>query len=137
INVFDPGFVGGLFLTDGTIFGAPAPPVPNSFLIGASGDGTQGGLVTTSNPAFGGPGATLPGVFTPLTPPTDPGLVAFAASSPYLFGFTFVDAFPAGQVGELTASVWALSTVTRVPEPAMLALLGVGLAYGLRRRLAS
>jgi hypothetical protein len=133
LNILDPGFIGGLFLTDGTLFGNPAPAVPNAFLLGLNGTGTEGGILSTSGAAFGGPGATLFGTFTPLTPLTEPALQAFATGSPYLFGFTFLNAVPGGQVGELTVSTWALSSVTAVPEPATVALLGLGAVVAVRR----
>jgi len=127
LSVSDPGLIGGLYLTDGVVFGGPPPAFGSTVLFAFDLALTEGGVVQFGVPAFGGPGVTVTGAFSPITPLTDPALMAFAGGGSYRFGFSFIAADPFDDSS--TISTWKLDSAEAVPESSStLSLLGVGFA---------
>jgi hypothetical protein len=112
---------------------------PISSTIQITNDPTLDGFAASLVDAVGG--LNFVNVFD-FTGTTFPGLepilstnFAFDFSSPFTSGFVTMDAFGIFMDGELTS----LSTVAALPEPSILALLGVGLLgmFFVRRKLSA
>ena len=124
-----------LFITDGTPLGLPTPPIPNIFLLMINGALTENGVLTFGGPTVGGPGLQQNATFAPGTAITDPALLAITASGSITFDWAFVKSGPGPITADqnTTLSTWQLidatSASTSTPEPASMALMGVGALF--------
>lgn len=122
-----------LYISDGTPLGLPSPPVPNIFLLMINGTLTESGILTFGTPAPGGPGLQEGATFAPSTAISDPALVAITSSGILQFEWSFVGSGNGPVINDqnTTLSTWHLvdATSNSVPEPASMALMGVGALF--------
>jgi hypothetical protein len=121
-----------LYISDGTPLGLPAPPIPNIFLLMINGTLTQSGILTFGLPAVGGPGLVQDSTFAPNTAISDPALLAITGGT-LAFDWAFTSSGPGPVISDrnTTLSTWHLvdATSTSTPEPASMALMGVGALF--------
>ncbi len=140
LDVFNPGFLGALFLVDpiGGAVDLSNPPFGNSlmYLTNATPQ-TAAAFVSFASPQFsnGGLNMDLPALAVSANPipVTDPDVAAALGELKFSFGF-----LSSTQVGNDTLSVYLLDGVSSVPEPGSLSLMASALAvvsFGLRRRM--
>lgn len=139
LDVFNPGFLGALFLVDpiGGATDLANPPFGNNlmYLTNATPQ-TAAVFVSFASPQFsnGGLNMDLPALSVSANPipVTDPEVVAALGILKFSFGF-----LSSTQVGNDTLSVYQLDSVSAVPEPGSFSLIASALALvglGLRRK---
>jgi hypothetical protein len=148
-DVFDPGFIGSVVLTDADGVGG-VDPFPQLGLLGVNAIppteailfAFNGGTVGTI-PAIGVGTASVVGSASPLGPLTNPGLTSIVGAGPLTFNFAF-NSVSSVVIASVPFDFYAYTFTGAtnnavVPEPATLGLLGAGLLAItlLRRRRAA
>jgi hypothetical protein len=135
--VANPGLVGLEIVGNND----PSTPFPNSKLFAINIDPSTftplgeslGIAIDFSTLSISGNSATVFGLGTPLSGPiVDPGL-AFLLGQ-LKFDFSLVNQGPDPNNPSQALSTWTLATLTPVPEPASLILVGLGLLVAGKRR---
>jgi hypothetical protein len=122
LGVNDPAFIGAVVASDN------GGPTPNARLLTVDLGATQAVLQVFdfANSVSVGPDVFIPVVGTPLSPLTDPALIALL--QPYIYRFSFTTEVPVAGGSVFVFSFIDAVSASSIPEPASLGLVPMGFA---------